>query len=96
MPRRKGKNTGGGDISPGVRRSVSVVSDRSVTASGCRRIEEYSSCRIVLLLCDTALTVEGRGLTVNTFCGDEIEIRGWVSAVRFGKKDCMEEKDGDK
>ena len=85
MTKRKEKKCGNGEVSAGVNRSVSAISNRSVTVSGCRRIDEYSSCRIRLTLVDIVLTVTGRGLTVNTYCGEDMEIKGWISSVGFSE-----------
>lgn len=61
--------------------SVTLISDRSVTACGCKHIEKYTSNEILLRLCDTALRISGENMTLNIFCGDEIEIRGRISNV---------------
>lgn len=61
--------------------SVTLISDRSVTACGCKRIEKYTSGEIILELCDTVLRISGENMTLNIFCGDEIEIRGKISNV---------------
>ena len=68
--------------------SASVISNRRLVVSGCKRIAEYSSCRVSLELCDQILTVEGRELTVRAYCGDELEISGYIDAVRF-KEGCV-------
>ena len=70
----------------GIRCSVMVISNRSLSVSGCRRISEYSSGRVRLVLKELDLVVEGAALTIHTYCGDEIEIRGQIDAVYFGKK----------
>lgn len=63
---------------------VMVTSNRALTVSGCKRISEYSDTRVRLLLREFELTAVGAGLTVHTYCGDEIEIRGRIEAVYFG------------
>ena len=62
-----------------------VLSRRSVTVSGCRRIIEYGSVRVRIATLDGELTVEGRGLTVYTYCGDELVIRGCLNGIYFEK-----------
>ena len=61
-----------------------VLGRRQVTVSGCRRIVEYSSVRVRLAIEGGELIIEGRGLSVYTYCGDELVIRGVLDGVRFG------------
>ena len=61
-----------------------VLARRQVTVSGCRRIIEYGSVRVRLAIDGGELIIEGRGLTVYTYCGDELVIRGILDGVKFG------------
>ena len=63
--------------------SAMLLSRREVTVSGCRRITEYGSARIRLAVCEGTVTVEGRGLTVHTYRGDELTVRGWLTSITF-------------
>ncbi len=63
--------------------SAMLLSRQEVTVSGCRRITEYGSARIRLAICEGTVTVEGRGLTVHTYRGDELTVRGWLTAITF-------------
>ena len=70
--------------------SVLVMSNRRISAAGCRGIAEYSDTRVRITLRELELTVDGVGLTVRIYCGDEIEVRGRVDAVIFGN--CVEKE----
>lgn len=65
--------------------SITAVSDRAVTVSGCKKIERYTRQEIRLRLCDVTLCVTGNGLTLNTFCRDELEIKGVICGITFEK-----------
>ena len=62
-----------------------VLARRQVTVSGCRRIIEYSAVRVRLAIEGGELIIEGRGLTVYTYCGDELVIRGVLDGVKFAE-----------
>lgn len=70
--------------------SAMLLSRREVTVSGCRRIVEYGSSKLRLSVQEGEITVEGRGLTVHTYRGDELTVRGWLTGIyfddRFGKE----------
>ena len=83
MPRTKDKSRSGGRISDLRGGSICVVSDKAVRISGCRKIEEYSSVRVRLRLCDNIVEVRGHFLTVSTFCREDIEVSGRIKALVF-------------
>ena len=66
-----------------LRASAMLLSRREVTVSGCRRITEYSSVRVKLSVCEGTVIIDGRGLTVCTYSGDELTVRGWLSGISF-------------
>lgn len=72
--------------SSSIRSSAMLLSGRELTVSGCRRILEYASCRIKLSVAEGTVTVEGRGLYVCTYRGDELTVRGWLSGIFFDDK----------
>ena len=63
--------------------SATLLSRREVTVSGCRRITEYGSTKIRLSVREGEIAIEGRGLTVYTYRGDELTVRGWLSGIFF-------------
>lgn len=83
--------------------SALMLSRREVTVAGCRRIIEYGSARIRISVREGEITVEGRGLTVRTYRGDELTVRGWLSGIFFddaslgegGLKALAREKEGE-
>ena len=66
-----------------LRSSAMLLSRREVTVSGCRRIIEYSSAQIKLSVSEGTVVIEGRGMTVHTYLGDELTVRGWLTGIRF-------------
>jgi len=76
--------------SPPLRGSAVLLSRGEVTVSGCRRITEYGSIQIRLAVREGNITVEGRCLTVHTYRGDELTVRGIISGVYFD--DCERNK----
>ena len=83
--KKKGRADGGsGAERPSMGATAMVLGRRQVTVSGCRRIIEYGAIRVRLAIDGGELIIEGRGLTVYTYCGDELVIRGVLDGVRFG------------
>ena len=76
-----------------LRASALMLSRREVTVAGCRRIVEYGSARIRISVCEGEITVEGRGLTVHTYRGDELTVRGWLSGIFFDDAPLYGERD---
>lgn len=77
-----GKNSIGG--------SAFVVFGEEMTVCGCERVICYTEEKVVLGMRGGRLTAVGKNLTVATFFGSEIKIRGDVRAAVFtenGEKD---------
>ncbi len=82
MRKTKNKN---GTAGRALLKSVTAVSDRAVTVSGCKKIERYTGEEIRLRLCDVFLNVTGSGMTLSVFCRDEIEITGEITSISFDR-----------
>lgn len=63
--------------------SAFVVFGKEMTVCGCERVICYTDERVVLGMRGGRLTAEGKSLTVATFFGSEIKIRGDVRAALF-------------
>ena len=84
LKNRKNRST---DTAPSPKTTINpsamLLSRREVTVLGCRRITEYGSTKIKLSVSEGYITVEGRGLTVQTYQGDELTVRGWLTGIFF-------------
>lgn len=63
--------------------SAFVVFGKEMTVCGCERVISYTDECVVLGMKGGRLTAEGKDLTVATFFGSEIRIRGDVRAALF-------------
>ncbi len=63
--------------------SAFVVFGRETTVCGCERVICYNEDSISLGMREGKLTVEGKGLNVTTFFGNEIKICGEIALLRF-------------
>ena len=63
--------------------SAFVVFGKEMTVCGCEKVVCYTDERVVLGMRGGKLTAEGKDLTVATFFGSEIKIRGDVRAAIF-------------
>ena len=66
---------------------IEVFGYCELEVSGCTGLEEYSDTRIVLLICDGSLTVEGKGLELSSFSEGFIRVNGRLDVIAFGKRE---------
>ena len=58
-------------------------SNRAVMVGACRSLLGYSEDEVRLRLSDGTVTVRGRGLTLRSFDGDQMEIHGLITGMLF-------------
>ena len=64
--------------------SVTLTSDCEALVCGCRRVRRYDRGTVRLALVDSEVTIEGEGLSMKTFFGSQILVRGKIKEVRLG------------
>ncbi len=69
---------------------IEIFERSSIYIYGCRRILEYSPCRVVISLCGDALEICGEGLMPSFFHNGAISLTGNIRNVKF----LREEEDG--
>jgi sporulation protein YqfC len=62
---------------------LSLSGQNELSVRGCHRILEYGDACIRLLLDKLSLRVEGEKLLCTVFVGDQLVIRGRITALRF-------------
>ena len=83
------------DVPVGAIGSVSFIEasgNRELEISGCTGLEVYTSERIVLILCDGALTIKGIGLELRSFSGGAVSVSGRISGIIFGRDEPGQEE----
>ena len=58
-------------------------SNRSVIIGACRSLVGDSETEVRLRLADGIVTVSGSGLSLRSFDGDQMEVSGLISGMRF-------------
>ena len=63
---------------------IEIVSDSIVKVNGCRRIIDYSSDTVVIMMKEYCLTVNGRELTLSSYGENTATVSGVIKSVHFG------------
>lgn len=64
-----------------------LYGDRELEICGCDGLEVYSAERIILLLCDTRMTICGSSLELRSFSGGSIRITGIIRSVGLEERE---------
>lgn len=86
MVKRKklsGRRAGPSDRGFKKRSSVFAVSDREITLCECNKVLEYTPETVRLCNCDGIVEINGCGLTVSTYFGNEIKLSGKIECIKF-------------
>lgn len=65
---------------------IEIISDRSLTVNGCRKIVEYGKESIVLRLRGVTVSVSGEDLRPESLINGEIAVRGKIKRVELDDK----------
>lgn len=65
---------------------IEATGNRELEISGCIGLEVYTSERVVLELCDGAITIDGDRLELRSFSGGAVAVSGTIRNIFFGKK----------
>ncbi len=70
--------------------SVTLTDGREAYLTGCRAILSYDTCAIKIDAGEVVLMIEGRGLDISRYTGDEIAVRGDIVSVTVdkGEREC--------
>ncbi len=68
--------------------SVFLLGDHEMTVNGCVKVVSYSPENVRLQNCDGFLDVKGKGLTVGTYFGSEIKLKGTICEIKFSEDGC--------
>ena len=63
--------------------SAFLRSTKEITVCGCRKVLHYTSDTVRLCLFDGIMEINGEGITVSTYFGNEIKLSGKISALKI-------------
>lgn len=67
---------------------IEAAGNRELTVSGCIGLLSYTDDCAILRLCDGTLTVIGEGLTLRSFAGGRVAVRGTLRCIKYGEEEC--------
>lgn len=62
-----------------------INSSNALIVGGCKRVLVYQNDIVRLSLCDMTVEICGSGLCIRSFFGEEVEVCGNISSIRFDK-----------
>lgn len=66
---------------------IEIEGNRAIVVNGCTEIILYESEKTVLKLSDISLTVNGEGLSMDTFGGNTVKLSGKLYGIEMTEND---------
>ncbi len=63
---------------------IEATGNRELAVGGCEGLLTYTDTKVVLVLCDSILTINGNELEIRSFCGGRVLVEGIIASIEYG------------